>query len=44
MFYDDLIFIISVLSIPVLILLLIYKPWDNIEFPWEEKSNEIHSQ
>lgn len=40
MFYDDLFFIISVLSIPVLISLLIYKPWDNIEFPREEKSND----
>ena len=41
MFYDDLFFIISVLSIPILISLLIYKPWDNIEFPGEEKSNDI---
>ena len=40
MFYDDLFFIISVLSIPVLILILIYIPWDNIEYPWEEKSND----
>lgn len=44
MFYDDLFFIVSVLSIPVLILLLIYKPWDNIEFPWEEKSNDQYQQ
>ena len=44
MFYDDLFFIMSVLSIPVLILLLIYKPWDNIEFPWEEKSNDQYQQ
>ena len=44
MFYDDLFFIISVLSVPVLISLLIYKPWDNIEFPWEEKSNDQYGQ
>ena len=44
MFYDDLFFIISVLSIPVLILLLIYSPWDNIEFPWEEKSNDQYER
>lgn len=44
MFYDDLFFIVSVLSIPVLILLLIYKPWNNIEFPWEEKSNDQYQQ
>ena len=44
MFYDGLFFIVSVLSIPVLILLLIYKPWDNIEFPWEEKSNDQYQQ
>ena len=44
MFYDDLFFIISVLSVPVLISLLIYKPWDNIEFPWEEKSNEYEQK
>lgn len=44
MFYDDLFFIISVLSIPVLTFLLIYKPWDNIEFPWEEKSNDQYQQ
>ena len=44
MFYDDLFFIISVLSVPVLILLLIYKPWDNIDFPWEEKSNDQYEQ